>query len=89
MTPEQFVDIFRDALYLVLIMVAAIMIPGLVVGLVISILQAATSINEQTLSFLPRLLVTIVTLMVLSHWLVGRMMDFFRHIIDAIPQVLS
>lgn len=89
MTPEQFVDLFQHALYLVLIMVAAIMIPGLLVGLVVSIFQAATSINEQTLSFLPRLLVTIITLMLLAHWLTRLLMDYFVELMQQIPSVMQ
>lgn len=50
MAPEAFVELFRDALYLILIMVCAIVIPGLIVGLIVAIFQAATSINEQTLT---------------------------------------
>ncbi|WP_115719196.1 flagellar biosynthesis protein FliQ [Gallaecimonas mangrovi] len=89
MTPEQFVDLFQHALYLVLIMVSAIMIPGLVVGLIVSIFQAATSINEQTLSFLPRLLVTLITLMLLAHWLTRLMMDYFHELVAQIPSVMQ
>ena len=62
MTPEVFVDVLNDALYLVILMVCAIVLPSLLVGLVVSIFQAATSINEQTLSFLPRLIVTLLAL---------------------------
>lgn len=51
MTPEIFVELFKESLWLVLIMVCAIIIPSLLVGLVVAIFQAATSINEQTLSF--------------------------------------
>ncbi len=63
MNPEIFVELFRDALWMVLIMVCAIIIPSLLIGLVVAIFQAATSINEQTLSFLPRLIVTLLALM--------------------------
>lgn len=59
MTPEIFVELFKESLWLVLIMVCAIIIPSLLVGLVVAIFQAATSINEQTLSFLPRLIITL------------------------------
>lgn len=89
MTPEQFVDIFRHALYLVLIMVAAIMIPGLIVGLIVSIFQAATSVNEQTLSFLPRLIVTLLTLITIAHWLTRMLMDYFVELVHQIPSVLQ
>lgn len=51
MTPEIFVELFKESLWLVLIMVCAIIIPSLLIGLVVAIFQAATSINEQTLSF--------------------------------------
>ena len=68
MEPEVFVDIVREALGLVALLVSASIVPSLCVGLCVSIFQAATSINEQTLSFLPRLLVTVGALVVCSHW---------------------
>ncbi|MDA1380189.1 flagellar biosynthesis protein FliQ [Plesiomonas shigelloides subsp. oncorhynchi] len=77
MSPEAFVEIFQHALYQVLVMVSAIMVPGLLIGLVVAVFQAATSINEQTLSFLPRLVVTILALIFLGHWMTGQLMDFF------------
>jgi flagellar biosynthetic protein FliQ len=87
-TPEVFVELFRDALWMVLIMVCAIIVPSLMVGLVVAVFQAATSINEQTLSFLPRLIVTILALMAFAHWGTQMMMEFFFGIIERLPQVL-
>ncbi|GAA5213940.1 flagellar biosynthesis protein FliQ [Corallincola platygyrae] len=89
MSPEMFVDIFRDALFVVLTMVAAIILPSLGIGLVVAIFQAATSINEQTLSFLPRLIVTLLTLMFLANWLVRVLMDFTINMIKEIPMVIG
>lgn len=89
MQPEVFVDIVRQALGLVALLVAASIIPSLIVGLIVSIFQAATSINEQTLSFLPRLLVTVGALMVGAHWGLEKLMSFFRMLIDEIPQVIA
>ena len=77
MEPEIFVDILSDALFLVIKLVSAIVVPGLIIGLVVAVFQAATSINEQTLSFLPRLLITISALIVGGHWLTQELMDFF------------
>ncbi|MEI8671461.1 flagellar biosynthesis protein FliQ [Vibrio sp. SA48] len=77
MTPEIFVELFRSALWMVLIMVCAIIIPSLLIGLVVAIFQAATSINEQTLSFLPRLIVTLLALMLFAHWMTQMLMEFF------------
>ncbi|KJF88496.1 flagellar biosynthesis protein FliQ [Photobacterium phosphoreum] len=88
MTPEAFVDIFQEALYMVLIMVCAIVIPGLLIGLVVAVFQAATSINEQTLSFLPRLIVTLLALMFFGHMMTRMLMDYFFRIVDQIPQLL-
>lgn len=88
MTPEIFVEIFRDALWIVLLMVSAIIIPSLLIGLVVAVFQAATSINEQTLSFLPRLIVTLLALMLFGHWMTRILMDFFHTMIERIPQVL-
>ncbi|QUJ66689.1 flagellar biosynthesis protein FliQ [Photobacterium sp. GJ3] len=88
MTPESFVEIFQEALYMVLLMVTVIVVPGLLVGLVVAIFQAATSINEQTLSFLPRLVITLVALMVFGHMMTRLLMDYFYRIIEQIPQIL-
>ncbi|MEG3754607.1 flagellar biosynthetic protein FliQ [Psychromonas sp. B3M02] len=89
MEPEVFVNIFRQALWLVLILVSAVIIPSLLVGLVVAIFQAATSINEQTLSFLPRLIMTLVALAFGAHWGFGKLMEFFVSMIDQIPQVVG
>ncbi|KDM93063.1 flagellar biosynthesis protein FliQ [Photobacterium galatheae] len=88
MTPESFVEIFQEALYMVLLMVTLIVVPGLLIGLVVAIFQAATSINEQTLSFLPRLVVTLAALMLFGHMMTRMLMDYFYRIIEQIPQIL-
>ncbi|QYJ79900.1 flagellar biosynthesis protein FliQ [Shewanella acanthi] len=89
MTPEALVDIFREALAVIVMIVSAIVLPGLGIGLIVAVFQAATSINEQTLSFLPRLLVTLFALMFLGHWLIEIMMDFFVEMVNRIPQVVG
>ncbi len=89
MNPEVFVDILSDALFLVIVLVCVIIIPSLCVGLVVAVFQAATSINEQTLSFLPRLCVTLLALIYGGHWLVQKLMDFTIRLIGSIPSVVS
>ena len=89
MGPEVFVDILRDALFLVIVLVSAIIIPSLLVGLVVAVFQAATSINEQTLSFLPRLIVTLLALITGGHWLVQKVMDYAIGLIGSIPSMVS
>jgi flagellar biosynthetic protein FliQ len=76
MGPEIYIDMLGDALLLVIILVCAIILPSLAVGLMVAVFQAATSINEQTLSFLPRLIVTLLALIIGGHWLVQKLMDY-------------
>lgn len=89
MSPEVFVDIFRSALWLVTVLVSAVILPSLTIGLTVAVFQAATSINEQTLSFLPRLLVTLGALAVGAHWGFGMLMDFFYEQVAQIQQVIG
>lgn len=89
MTPETVVDIFSQAFGLVIMIAGIILLPGLVVGLVIAIFQAATSINEQTLTFLPRLLLTLLTLSFLGHWMVGSLVDFATNLYNSIPELIG
>lgn len=89
MGPEVFVDILRDALFLVIVLVSSIIVPSLLVGLVVAVFQAATSINEQTLSFLPRLIVTLLALIFGGHWLVQKLMDYTIGLIGSIPSMVS
>jgi flagellar biosynthetic protein FliQ len=70
-------------------MVAILVVPSLIVGLIVSMFQAATQINEQTLSFLPRLLVMLVTLIVIGPWLVRTFMEYIISLYTSIPQVIG
>ncbi|PCS21997.1 flagellar biosynthesis protein FliQ [Candidatus Enterovibrio escicola] len=88
MEPEAFVELFQNALFQVLVMVSVIIIPGLVVGLVVAIFQAATSINEQTLSFLPRLIATLLALMFFGHSMTRMLMEYFFRLVEEIPHLL-
>ncbi|MGE8383485.1 MAG: flagellar biosynthesis protein FliQ [Pseudomonas putida] len=89
MTPEVAVDLFRDALWLTALMVAVLVVPSLLVGLVVAMFQAATQINEQTLSFLPRLLVMLITLIVAGPWLVQKFMEYITTLYTNIPQLIG
>ncbi|MDR2306404.1 MAG: flagellar biosynthesis protein FliQ [Paucimonas sp.] len=89
MTPEVAVDLFRSALWMTTMMVAVLVVPSLLVGLVVAMFQAATQINEQTLSFLPRLLVMLVTLIVVGPWLVQKFMEYFISLYTSIPQLIG
>jgi|UniRef100_A0A486XW67 flagellar biosynthetic protein FliQ len=89
MSPEIFVDVLRDALFLVILLVSAIILPSLFVGLIVAVFQAATSINEQTLSFLPRLIVTLLALIFGGHWFTRVIMEYTNELILSIPTVVG
>ncbi len=88
MGPEIYVDVLGDALLLVILLVCAIILPSLAVGLMVAVFQAATSINEQTLSFLPRLIVTLLALIIGGDWLVQKVMDYTIRLISSIPSLI-
>lgn len=89
MSPEVFVEILREAMFMVILLVSAVIVPSMIVGLIVAVFQAATSINEQTMSFLPRLLVTLLALSWGGNWLVQKLMDFTFHMVEQIPQVVG
>ncbi|BBO28601.1 flagellar biosynthesis protein FliQ [Aestuariibacter sp. GS-14] len=89
MSPEVFVEILRESMFMVILLVSAVIVPSLIVGLIVAVFQAATSINEQTMSFLPRLLVTLLALSWGGNWLVQKLMDFTFHMVEQIPQVIG
>lgn len=89
LTPELAVDLVTDALQVVMLLVAVLVVPGMVVGLLVSLFQAATQINEQTLSFLPRLMVTLLVICVSGHWLAETLMDFCVDIFRRAAQLVG
>lgn len=89
MTPEAVVDLLRQALFLVIIIVAIGVVPSLIVGLIVAIFQAATQINEQTLSFLPRLMATLLALIVAGPMILRMLMEFFQRLAENIPYMIG
>ena len=84
MNPETVVEVFGQGLFLVVVLVVAIILPSLIVGLIISVFQAATQINEQTLSFLPRLVATLVAIMILGPWIIQELLDISQYVFESI-----
>jgi flagellar biosynthetic protein FliQ len=76
LTPDVAVDLISSSLHLVMLLVTVLVIPALIVGVLIGLFQAATQVNEQTLSFLPRLLVTLLAITLAGHWILSLLMDF-------------
>ena len=88
MTPETVLTIGQQALQLTVMLAAPLLVSALVVGLLIGMLQAATQINEMTLSFIPKLGVLVVALFVAGPWMLQILLDFTRRLIESIPSLV-
>lgn len=89
MTPETIIDAMRQALWMIVVLSSLIIGPSLVVGLIVSVFQAATQINEQTLSFLPRLIVTLIVVIVFGPWIMSQLVDETRTLFMNIPYMIG
>ena len=89
MTPEYAIDIGRQAVEMVLLLAAPMLLAGLVIGLMVSIFQAATQINEQTLTFVPKIVAVLSALLLFAPWMIRLMTTFTQEIITAIATVGS
>lgn len=78
----------QQALYMLLMVAAPIVIVVLIVGLIVSILQAATQVNEPTLSFIPKLIAALVALIIAGPWLVTTLVDYLQGILVSIPSMV-
>jgi len=89
MTPESVLSLGAQALQLTLLVAAPLLLVALVVGLVISIFQAATQINEATLSFIPKLLAVFATLVLAGPWMLALLVDYIRQLFASIPNLVQ
>lgn len=89
MTPTTVIEIGRGAVELTLMISAPLFLAALVTGLVISIFQAATQINESTLSFVPKLVAIFVTLILAGPWMITLMTDYMRRLYESITGVIG
>lgn len=84
MTPDFVIDIGREAVKTVLLISAPMLLAGLVVGLLVSIFQAATQINEQTMTFIPKIVAVLVALILFAPWIIRMMLAFTNNIFHSI-----
>ena len=89
MTPETVMTLGTQAIKMTLLIAAPLLLVALVVGLVISIFQAATQINEATLSFIPKLVAVFATLVIGGPWMLASMVDYIRQLFSTIPQIVG
>jgi len=88
-SPDYFIGVAQQAMWVLALATAPILIPALVAGIILGMIQAATSINEQTLSFVPKLIVVAVALAIFGSAILMLIADFTREIFARIPDMLQ
>jgi len=89
MTPESVMTMGRNAMEVTLMVSAPLLLVALIIGLIISIFQAATQINEATLSFIPKLVGIFIALVVAGPWMLSTMLDYMRQVFTSIPSLIG
>lgn len=87
MTETEAITLLRDALWLIVKLSSPMLILGMLIGLLVSIIQTTTSIQEQTLTFVPKLITTFLALVVFSSWLIQTMLDYTKEIFSVISKI--
>ena len=88
MTPESVLELGQNALYVTIVIIAVLLIPALIVGLLVSVFQAATQINEVTLSFIPKLIVTMMVIVIAGPWILRTLVIFTQRLFADIPNLI-
>ena len=89
MTPESVIELGQRAIEVAFLVAAPVLLTGLAVGLLVSVFQAATQINEMTLSFIPKLLAMFATLIVAGPWMLTMLTDYITRLFSSIPQLVG
>jgi flagellar biosynthetic protein FliQ len=89
MDPQGVITLAQQALYVAVLLAAPMLLASLVVGLVVSVLQAATQINEMTLTFIPKMLAMIAVLVIAGPWMITFFVDFMRRLYESIPSAVG
>ncbi|MCF7668806.1 MAG: flagellar biosynthesis protein FliQ [Verrucomicrobia bacterium] len=89
MNPEFAADILKMMMFQAVMLAAPILLTGMMIGLCVSLFQAVTSIQEQTLSFVPKALGVVVVLLLLMPWLLKNVIDFATEVIQKMPQMVG
>lgn len=88
MSGDLALQVGRDALYMVMLVSAPMLGFGLLVGVLVSIFQATTQIQEQTLSFIPKIIAVFVAILIFGPWMLSLLVDYTRNILVSLPQMI-
>ncbi len=89
MTPGVVMEIGRQAIEVTLLLAAPPLVAALLVGLLVSVFQAATQLNEATLQFVPKLVVMFIVLLLFGPWMLQYLMDYIQRLFESIPQLIG
>ncbi len=89
MTPDTIIDLSQQALYVIAMIAAPMLLSALAIGLLIGMFQAATSINEQTLSFIPKLMMLLLSILIAGPWMLNLLLSFTRRLYIGIPGLIG
>ena len=85
MSADMVIDIAREAIWLIIKCSSPLLVVSLIVGLIVSILQTVTSIQEQTLTFVPKIISVFITLLISGEWIMNNIILFMEHLMEKIP----
>jgi flagellar biosynthetic protein FliQ len=88
-SPDTIIDLAQQTLYLIAMIAAPMLLSALAIGLFMGMFQAATSINEQTLSFIPKLMVLLISILIAGPWMLNLLVDFTRRLYIGIPGLIG
>ncbi|NMP28082.1 flagellar biosynthesis protein FliQ [Rahnella sp. SAP-1] len=89
MTPESVMAMGDQAMKIALAVAAPLLLAALITGLVVSLLQAATQINEMTLSFIPKILAVFATIVIAGPWMLNLLLDYMRNLFTSLPTIIG
>jgi len=89
MTPEMVLDVGRDSLWVIALLAAPLLLSALTVGIFVGMIQAATQIQEMTLTFIPKLIVLALALLIAGPWMLGVLTDFTITLYSSIPELIG
>lgn len=89
MTPESVMTLGRTALEMTILVSAPVLLVTLIIGLVVSVFQAATQINDPSLSFIPKVLAVLITFALAGPWMLTVMTDYMRRVLTGLPGIIG
>lgn len=89
MSPDMVIDIGQRAMEVTTVLAGMVLLPALAVGLIVAMFQAVTQINEMTLTFIPKLAVVLVVMVLAGPWMLQFMLDFTIGLIESIPELIQ